>query len=239
MRALYLKVGDKVYLRFYYPGENEDKDKKEAIVAGNSLQYSGLNVISSIDYINYLLKEGLAVNAANIKLDNPVNENDVMQKLKEYQAISTIQSKSEFAENYKKGIEPMNSIVYAMILGAIILAFAAIYSIANINILERRREIATLSVIGFTSRELKSVIFNENYLICASGIVLGIPLGRLMAEYMLNMTNTDTMYTPLVLSSSSYIISVLLVVLFTMMANALLAKKILSIDMVESLKSRE
>lgn len=239
MNTLGIVNGEKAYLRFYYPGENEEKDKKEAEVKGAILQYTGLSAISSIDYFNYLLKEGLAVNAAYIKLDNPIYQNEVIQKLKDILTVTTIQSKSDVQENTKKSLKSMNSIFLVMILGSGILAFAVIYNIANINIMERRREIATLSVLGFTSRELKSVVFNENFFICGFGSIVGIPLGILLLGYILKVSNTDTMEMPLVFNASSYIIAIFLMAAFTVAANLLLTKKILSINMVESLKSAE
>jgi len=71
----------------------------------------------------------------------------------------------------------MNAVILFMLLGASILAVAVLYNITNINIFERRREIATLSVLGFTAGELKSLVFNENFFISAFGALLGIPLG--------------------------------------------------------------
>jgi putative ABC transport system permease protein len=126
-----------------------------------------------------------------------------------------------------------------MILGAGILAFAVIYNITNINIFERRREIATLSVLGFTGNELKSLVFNENFLISTFGAVIGIIPGRLLADLVITMQTNDNMQMLAVLKPSSYLIAALMIIGFTIMANLLLTKKIMSINMVESLKSAE
>lgn len=60
----------------------------------------------------------------------------------------------EVVANTNKQLQSMNTIIFFMLFGASILAIAVIYNITNINIFERRREIATLSVLGFTSAEL-------------------------------------------------------------------------------------
>ncbi|MTI54319.1 ABC transporter permease [Geosporobacter ferrireducens] len=237
--TLDLQVGEKAYLRSFYPGKNEEKNKKEVHIKGVIAQYTGQSAICSTDYLKYLLKEGLITNGAYIKLENPKHEKAVIDQLKDILTISTIQSKSEIVANNEKMLESMNSVIVFMILGAGILAFAVIYNIANINIFERRREIATLSVLGFTARELKSVVFNENFFISAFGIIAGIPLGRFLLDIVIKMQMTDNMQLPVVLKPSSYLIAALLIIAFTATANWMLAKKILSINMVESLKSAE
>lgn len=133
----------------------------------------------------------------------------------------------------------MNSMILIMILGAGVLTFAVIYNITNINIFERRREIATLSVLGFTTGELKNLVFYENFFLSAFGVLVGLLPGKLLTQAVLNMSATETMWLPAVLNPSSYFITALLVGIFTLTANLLLGKKVRDIDMVESLKSAE
>lgn len=239
MDTLGIKPGEKVYLRSFYPGKNEDKDKRPVIVKGVTSQLFSQSAVCSTDYLNYLLKEGIVANAAYIKLEDPRYEKEVIQSLKDIMGISTIQSKSEVVTKTEKTLESMSSIIISMILGAGVLAFAVIYNITNINIFERRRELATLSVLGFTVGELKSLVFNENFFISAFGILAGLVPGGLLAGLIVTMQATDNMQLPVVLNASSYFIAILLIGIFTVTANMLLAKKIQAINMVESLKSAE
>lgn len=239
MDTLSLQTGDKVYIRSFYPGKNEDRNKKEVVVKGITSQFIGQSAICSTEYLNYLLNEGVVANAAYIKLEGPEYEKEVMQQLKDILTISTIQSKSEVMENTETTMQSMSSIIIFMVLGAGILAFAVIYNVTNINIFERRREIATLSVLGFTADELKSLVFNENFFLSVFGALVGVIPGRLLAEFVITMQANDNMNLPAILNPSSYVIAILLMIGFTILANLLLTKKILSINMVESLKSAE
>jgi putative ABC transport system permease protein len=234
-----VRPGDKVYLRSFYPGKNEDRDKKAVTVRGVTSQFIGESAIFSTDYLNYLLREGVVSNAAYVRLEDPRYEKEVMESLKNILTVSTIQSKSEIMANTEKTLQSMSGIIVFMMLGAGILAFAVIYNITNINIYERRREIATLSVLGFTGGELKSLVFNENFFLSIFGASVGIIPGRLATYFVITMQGTDTMYLPAVLNPSSYFIAVFMIIIFTVMANLLLTGKILSINMVESLKSAE
>lgn len=239
MRTLNLHTGDRVTLRSYYPGKNEDRDKKTVAVKGETSQFIGQSAVCSMDYIDYLLNEGAMVNAAYIELDDLKYEKEVTEKLKDILTISTIQSKSEVVANTSKQLQSMNTMIFFMLFGASILAIAVIYNITNINIFERRREIATLSVLGFTSAELKSLVFNENFFISAFGMLIGIPMGRFLAGMAIETQATETLQLPMVMEPTNYLLAAVLIIAFTAIANLLLRNKITSIDMVESLKSAE
>lgn len=239
METLELHSGDQVYLRSHYPGKNEDKDKKAVTVKGVTSQFIGQSAVCSTDYLDDLLGEGVVINAAHLKLEGPESEKEVTDRLKDISTISTIQSRAEVIVNTEKNMNSMNSIILFMLLGASILAIAVIYNITSINIFERRREIATLSVLGFTSKELEDLIFHENFFVSAFGVLAGIPLGRFLAELVIKTQANDNMQLPAILEPSSYLTAAAMVMIFTAAANFLIKKKIASINMVESLKSAE
>ncbi len=239
METMGLHIGDQATLRSYFPGKSGDKDRKTVVIKGVTSQFIGQDAICSAEYINHLLDEGVVANAAHIKLDDPRHEKEVMDQLNDILTISTIQSKSEVIANTGKQMKSMNTVIFFMLFGASILAIAVIYNITNINIFERRREIATLSVLGFTAAELKSIVFNENFFIGTFGLLVGMPLGRYLTELAIKTQTTDTMQLPMILKPSNYLFAALMIMAFTAMANFLLRNKITAIDMVESLKSAE
>ena len=239
MKILGVKPGDKVMLRSYYPGKNEEKDRKAVTVKGVTSQFIGQSAVCSAEYLNYLFGEGVVANAAHIKLEGPQYENEVTEKLKDIAKVSLIQSKAEVIVNTQKTMNSMNSIILFMLLGASALAVAVTYNITNINIFERRREIATLSVLGFTSHELKDLIFHENFFVSAFGILAGMPLGRYLAGLVIATQANDNMQLPAILEPSSYLIAAAMVMAFTAIANFLIRDKVTSVNMVESLKSAE
>lgn len=239
MDTLGVNVGDRVFLRSFYPGKNEEIDKRQVIIRGNTMELLGQSAICSTEYLDYLLREGTVINAAYVRLEDLEHEKEVVRELKDRMNVNTVQSKAEIVSNMEQTMGTMNSMILIMILGAGVLTFAVIYNITNINIFERRREIATLSVLGFTTGELKSLVFYENFFLSAFGVLVGLLPGKLLTQAVLNMSATETMWFPAVLNPSSYFITALLVGIFTLTANLLLGKKVRDIDMVESLKSAE
>lgn len=239
METMGLDIGDSVFLRSYYPGKNEERDRKQAVVKGVVAQYIGQTAVCSADYIDDLLDEGAVVNGAHIRLDDPKYERAVTDQLRDILAINTIQSKADIVDNTNKMLKSMNTVILFMIFGSSILSVAVIYNITNINIFERRRELATLSVLGFTTEELMNLVFNENFFISIFGILIGMPLGRYLAEVSISTQSNENIQMPVVVETSNYLIAIGMILAFTAFANFLLRNKIAAIDMVESLKSAE
>ncbi|MCX7614492.1 MAG: FtsX-like permease family protein [Clostridiales bacterium] len=231
-KTLGVKTGDTVYVKSYFPG----KEKKEMKVKGVIAQYIGSSVYSSMDALNYLTWEGRIANSAVIKIDSSKNEEEVIKQLKKMTAVISVQSKSDSLRNLTQNMGSTTSFIGVMVLLAAVLAIAVIYNIATINIFERQRELATLKVLGFKDVEVKSLIFNENYIITVFGILVGLPFGKWLANAMFSMYDTDAYNIVFVAGAKSYLISAALTITFTILANFILMKKIKTISMVEVLK---
>ncbi|MCR4436728.1 MAG: FtsX-like permease family protein [Clostridiales bacterium] len=234
-KALDVKTGDKVYMKPFIPGG----DKKEVAVKGIVVQYLGLSAYGSMDSAAYLLGGGGIANSLVIKLDSDGYEKDVIKKLKEIPDLNSLQSKSDSLNNLQKNLGAMTSAIGLMIVLAAILSIAVVYNIATINIFERQRELATLKVLGFKNNEIRKLVFTENFAITFFGILLGLPLGSWMSGYIMASFETEAYSFPFVARPGTYVLSAVLTAGFTVLANAILNKKINSIDMVEVLKSNE
>jgi len=229
------EVGDRVYIKSFYPG----KDKKEVAIKGIVAQYMGVCAYSNIESMNYLLGEGSVANAAVIKLDSSSFAEQVKEKLNEMPVVSSVQSQADEFKSIQNQMATSMAFMYILIVLAAVMAVAVVYNITTINIFERQRELATLKVLGFFNGEIKKLIFDENYLITVFGIMIGLPLGQLMGSIIMKMFDSDSLSIPFITSSKTYIIAAALTVLFTFLANNILMNKIKSIDMVEVLKSNE
>jgi putative ABC transport system permease protein len=232
---LNVKPNDIVYIKSFLPG----RDKKAVRVKGIVAQYIGLNAYSSIDNAEKLLSDDFSANAAVLKIDSSAYEKEVKNRLDDITTVSTIQSKSDSMNNFLKNMASMTASMGVMIVLAAILSIAVVYNIATINIFERQRELATLKVLGFKDGEVKKLVFNENYLITAFGIILGLPMGYWLGGLMMSANTTEAYSIPFVASVKTYILSAVLTLAFTALANFILTKKIKSISMVEVLKSNE
>ncbi|WP_411680697.1 ABC transporter permease [Clostridium thailandense] len=233
--TLGIKPYESVDIKFFYPG----KEKREVIVKGVVVQYLGLSIYTSMNNLNNVLGEGMVANSAVIKLDKDSFENEVKSKLREMKLISSVESKTDSKNALMKSMGALKSSIGGLIMLAAILLIAVIYNTATINIFERQRELATLKVLGFKDKEIKKLIFNENYAITIFGIVIGLPLGRWLGAYMMAASSMDSYSFPYVVSFKTYIFTIALIFSFTVLTNFVLMKKIRTIDMIEVLKNKE
>ena len=71
------------------------------------------------------------------------------------------------------------------------------------------------------------------------GIVVGLPLGVLLHTFVLMQIRVDMVSFKAVIAPVSFLLTVVMVVLFTVITDLVMRKKIAKIDMAESLKSIE
>ena len=133
----------------------------------------------------------------------------------------------------------LNSVVVVLIICASLLAFVVLYNLTNINITERKREIATLKVLGFYEKEAASYVFRENIILTLIGIVLGLVFGIFLHQFVVVTAEVDIVMFDRNISALSYVWSALMTVIFSFLVSLAMRKRISSIDMVESLKSIE
>ena len=122
-------------------------------------------------------------------------------------------------------------VVFAGVLTAVV-----IYTLTNINISERNREIATLMVLGYYDREVTGYIYREVYVNSAIGIVFGYPLSALLLWLVFKVMGIGSLAK---VSWFTWLIAPVVVLLFTGLVTLILYRKIVKVNMNDSLKAIE
>ena len=130
--------------------------------------------------------------------------------------------------------------VSLMLIAVVVVAFAGlltivvVYTLTNINISERVRELATLMVLGYHDGEVAGYIYREIYIDTAVGIIAGYPLAYLFKWIIFRIIEspTNAVWSP-------WLFAPAIVILFTSIVTLILRRKIVKIDMNESLKAIE
>lgn len=146
---------------------------------------------------------------------------------------------SDKAESFVSSLESLDAIVWLLIVCAALLAFVVLYNLANININERVREIATLKVLGFYDGETSAYIYRENVFTTLIGIVIGWAAGLVLHRFVVRTAEVDVVMFAREMVWYGYVLSALLTIVFAVIVNAVLHFKLKSVDMVRSLKSIE
>ncbi len=207
-------------------------------VAGVNRQLVGGGSYISLDLANRVMQESGVVSGAMLKVD-PGKTGSVEQELSDMTGVSSISSQRKELDNLNNSMDSMIYSVTMMIVFAALLGFAIVYNASVISFAERRRELATLRVVGFTNPEVSSLLFKENLLQSLLGVALGLPFGRFMTEWFVQGVSTDLYTLPIVIYPQTYLFSALGGVMFIMAAHFLAARGISRLELVEVLKNSD
>lgn len=136
-------------------------------------------------------------------------------------------------------MQSLNAVVWLVILSAGVLALIVLLNLNNINITERVREIATIKVLGFYPGETASYVFRENLVLALMGTAVGLPFGVLLHRFVMDQIKIDMVSFNAVILPQSYLFTAAAVILFALISELFMYKKVNAIPMAESLKSIE
>ena len=157
------------------------------------------------------------------------DDGDVLQ-------ITVTQDNRQRISNMMDSLDAVVALVFAC---AAALAFIVMYNLTNINIIERVREIATIKVLGFYPGETAQYVFRENLILTVIGAVVGLGLGKWLHAFIMASIDVDFVAFDLIISVKSYLISIVLTLLFAGLVDLEMYFKLDKINMAESLESIE
>ena len=106
--------------------------------------------------------------------------------------VSTVMFTADMRDRFNSMIETLNNIILVLIISAGGLAFVVLYNLTNINVTERKREVATIKVLGFFDREVSAYIYRETSLLTIIGCVSGLVLGVFMHAYVVQTVEVNS-----------------------------------------------
>lgn len=166
-------------------------------------------------------------------------ENAFAVSLLDLDAVTSVNYVRDLQETVDNMMRSLDFVIWVLIISAGLLAFVVLYNLNNINITERRRELATLKVLGFYDGEVAGYVYRENILLTIFGIASGIVLGLWLHHYVIQTVEVDMLMFGQKVRFLSYVYSSLFTILFSVIVNVSMYFKLKKIDMIESLKSVE
>jgi len=232
---LNIKAGDTVKL--IDNDENEYEVKVGAILENYVYHY----VYMTETMYKNLYGEEYSSNVIYVKtIDMEVDEeNKLNSELLQNSKISSLTSTKDLKSRMEDMLKSLNKVVYVLIVSAGLLAFVVLYNLANVNISERKRELATLKVLGFYDKEVYDYVTKEIIVLTILGICLGLFGGYYLSVFILKTCETEPLIFRIVALPESYVISALITIVFTVIVNIMTYFVLKKVDMIESLKSVE
>nr|WP_317448948.1 FtsX-like permease family protein [uncultured Sellimonas sp.] len=232
--TLDVSSGDTIYL-------GADGEEKEVTITDVCENYMQHYVYMSPELYQELYGEEPEYNSILFDLkDASAQElSQAGEELLKYDGVMNVTYTNSIEDQLNTMLQSLDLVIVVLIVSAGLLAFVVLYNLNNINITERRRELATLKVLGFYDMEVSSYVYRENIMLTIFSIVVGIVLGALLHRFVITTVEVDAVMFGRVVKWQSYLYSALFTTAFSLFVNWVMYYKLKKIDMVESLKSVE
>ncbi len=142
-------------------------------------------------------------------------------------------------ESFANTVGKIDYIVLVLIFSAGLLAVIVVYNLTNINICERRRELATLRVLGFHNSETAAYIYRETGVLTLIGIIAGSLFGIWLHSFVVRTAEVDSIMFGRSIYPASFLWAALVTLVFTAAVDLIMYPMIRKTDMVEAMKANE
>ena len=225
-----ISLGDTVTI--YFPDDDEPQEMKVAAFAetnaaqGIFMSESAWKTCRKGDF----QVTSLLLNGPDAMTLHKIDEMD------EVEAVHYLED--QFADGMT--ILDATAAAFSILSGAALgLAFVICYNMGLMNFTERVRDYATLKVLGYHQREIRSLMLRESDLTALIGVALGIVPGILLVGIILRTCEFESMVFARHVSARSVLLASVITYVFSLFVEWLLTRKVRGIDMVEALKSVE
>lgn len=165
----------------------------------------------------------------NMSIPSYIKDGDVVAGV-----ISIEQARSDLAKN----MEMMYIMVGVLIVAAVLLGLVVLYNMGVLSFMEKTREVATLKVLGFSTKRIRKILQQQNIWITVIGIVIGLWLGYWLLVVMMG-TMSDDMDMPVTVNLLSYLYAIVGTGLVSLSVNRMLSGRVKTICMADALKGVE
>ena len=152
--------------------------------------------------------------------------------------ILNAQPKQAIMDSFDTFMDLMNTMIILLVIAAVVLGIVVLYNLGIMSYVERYREMATLKVVGFKDRKIAGLLISQNLWLSVLGILIGLPAGVAVLQYLLTALASEY-EMKLALGPATYLISILLTFLVSLIVGLMVARKNKHIDMVAALKTEE
>lgn len=162
-----------------------------------------------------------------------------LSNTKTIDGVDTIQSLTTLKQGMESMLETVQTMIVLLIVVSAILGFVIIYNLGILSFTEKQYQFATLKVLGFKDKQIKNIFVKQNLWLTIVGIILGLPLGFWMLDYIFKSALGDNYDFNAYIKPTSYLYAVVGSLIVSIIVNKVLSRKVKKIDMVTSLKGNE
>jgi len=186
-----------------------------------------------------LAREGDNVSGAHLLVDS-AQMDKLYRTLKSTPLVASVISREAALKGFEDtAAENMMRMRVFIIIFSVIIAFGVVYNGARISLSERRRELATLRVVGFRRAEISGILLGELGILTLVAIPVGLLMGYGLAAWMTQAYDTELYRIPLEIDRSTYGLAAAVTLIATAVSGLVVRRRLDYLDLVAVLKARE
>ena len=230
-----VQVGDTIWV------ENPDGERVALTLTGVTENYMFTRLYVSRTQLETVLGGSAAWNTVWGKTQCTTTEecSEMRTKLLGCNYVSSVSFTEDTTSMFDNLIVSLNYVVILVIVCAAALAAVVLYNLISVNLAERKKELATIKVLGFYDKEVYRYIFREIDLLSFIGSLVGLALGVPLHKFIILTVEMDQLMFIRTIAPRSYLLSVVLTMLFNFAVCLVMRRHVKRISMVESMKAPE
>ncbi len=209
-------------------------------VAELSDSYIGLAVYADIRYLSRLMGEEFALTGVQLTSDRtPAARLALYRELKQLPAVQAVNARADVIDNLEFIVATQRIFIGFLVLFSGIIFFSSLLNSSLIGLAERRREVATLRVLGYTEWQVGGLFLRESLVVNSLGTLAGMPLGYCLALMLSKMYDTEMFRFPLVSPPKVWFGAIAFAIVFALVAHAVVQRAITRLDWLDASKTKE
>lgn len=226
--ALKLKPGDTIKLSY--------RDKAYDFTISNIAEnYTGNYIYMDKAKFEAITGGKLTTNASYLIGD----ADQIIEDIEDESAVNAIINSTVIYASIDVLMANLNLVIGVITLISVMLALVVLYNLININVSERKRELATIKVLGFYPKEVTSYIFREIFILTILGIIVGYFLGIAMFRYIISVVAPRDILLAYRVHFIPFLYSGLITIAISIALLLIVHNKLKKIDMAEAMSSGE
>ena len=216
------------------------RNELQVPVAELSDSYIGLAVYADIHYLSRLMGEELAVNGVQLALQKtPDARHALYKELKQLPALQSVNARADVIENLEFIMRTQRIFILFIVVFAGVIFFSSLLNTSLISLAERRREVATLRVLGYSEWQVGGLFLRESLIVNSLGTLVGLPLGYGLSYFLSVVYDTEMFRFPLVSPPGVWYGTIALAILFGALAHSVVQYAINRMDWLDASKTME
>ncbi|NER81382.1 MAG: ABC transporter permease [Leptolyngbya sp. SIO1D8] len=199
----------------------------------------GISAYMDIYALNRFMREGFTLSGAYLQVDTH-QQSRLYTQLKQTPVVASVALRQTTIDQFNAIVaESMAGFTKVLVGFASVIAFGVVYNAARIALSERRRELATLRIIGFTRGEIAFILLGEQAVLLGLAIPVGFALGFGLAAAITNLYDWDLFRFPLVITPASYAFAFVVIMAAALVSGGMIRHQLNRLDLIAVLKTRE